>query len=180
MDVITFSGDKLLGGPQAGIIVGKKETIEKIKSNQLNRALRIDKFTLATLEAVLRDYYDVEKAMQNIPTLSMLTMPAGDIKKKAQKLIRKVKSKISDKCDCALISTFSRVGGGAMPEHGLESWAVHLAPKEMKLSVLEKRLRQLPIPVIGRIEGERYLLDMRTVGDHEINDVAQLLQLIFG
>lgn len=179
VDVITFSGDKLLGGPQAGIIVGKKKVIERIKKNQLNRALRIDKFTLSSLEVILREYYDFEKAMVNVPTLSMLTEGHDSIKKRAQKLQRRIKSKISAKCDCSLVQTYSRVGGGAMPEHGLSSWAIHLAPKHMKLSELERALRALQYPVIGRIEDEKYLLDMRTIREHEIKDVAGLLVEMF-
>lgn len=180
VDVITFSGDKLLGGPQAGIIVGKKKVIERIKKNQLNRALRIDKFTLSSLEVVLREYYDFEKAMVNVPTLSMLTEGSDSIKKRAQKLQRRIKSKIAAQCDCSLVQTYSRVGGGAMPEHGLSSWAIHLAPKNMKLSELERALRALQYPVIGRIEDEKYLLDMRTIREHEIKDVAGLLVEMFG
>lgn len=175
VDVITFSGDKLLGGPQAGIIVGKKQTIDKIKKNQLNRALRIDKFTLSSLEAVLREYYDMEKVLQKVPTLSMLTEQSESIKKRAQKLLRKVKSKIVDNCDCSLVQTNSRVGGGAMPEYSLPSWALQLTPESLKLSQFEKGMRELRLPIIGRIEDERYLLDMRTIREHEINDVAQQL-----
>ncbi len=179
VDVITFSGDKLLGGPQAGIIVGKKETIEKIKRNQLNRALRIDKFTLSSLEVILREYYDVEKALKNIPTLNMLTEQSDSIKKRAQKLARKVRPKIAAYCECVLVETHSRVGGGAMPEHGLKSWALQLSPVEMKLSIMEKKMRSLPIPIIGRIEDEKYLLDMRTIREHELNDVAAMLLKLF-
>lgn len=179
VDVITFSGDKLLGGPQAGIIVGKKKVIEQIKKNQLNRALRIDKFTLSSLEVVLREYYDMEKAIKNVPTLSMLTEGSDSIKKRALKLQRRIKSKIAQECDCYLVQTYSRVGGGAMPEHGLGSWAVHLAPKRMKLSELEKTLRALQYPIIGRIEDEKYLLDMRTIREHEIKEVAELIVGMF-
>ncbi len=179
VDVITFSGDKLLGGPQAGIIVGKKKVIEQIKKNQLNRALRIDKFTLSSLEVVLREYYDMEKALKNVPTLAMLTEDSDSIKKRAQRLLRRIKSKIAEWCDCDLVPTYSRVGGGAMPEHGLSSWAIHLAPKKIKLSELERKLRALSCPVIGRIEEEKYLLDMRTIREHEIKDVADLLVGMF-
>lgn len=175
VDVVTFSGDKLLGGPQAGIIVGKKDTIDKIKRNQLNRALRIDKFTLSSLEAVLREYYDMKKVLKKLPTLRMLTEESESIKKRAVKLLRKIKNNIAGQCDVATLQTNSRVGGGAMPEHSLASWAVHLAPKHMKLNQLEKGLRVLPMPIIGRIEDEKYLLDVRTIQDHEINDVASQL-----
>jgi L-seryl-tRNA(Ser) seleniumtransferase len=179
VDVVTFSGDKLLGGPQAGIIVGKKETIEKIKKNPLNRALRIDKFTLAALESVLREYYDVELALKNVPTLNMLTTGDGVVKKRAQRLIRRIKTKISENCTVKLTPTVSRVGGGALPEHNIKSWAVELAPQKIKISELERRFRQLDNPIIGRVENERLLLDLRTVQDIEISLLGDLIAQFF-
>lgn len=179
VDVITFSGDKLLGGPQAGIIVGKKTVIDNIKKNQLNRALRIDKFTLASLESVLREYYDMEKAIKRIPTLSMLTISSDILKKRGQKLLRRIKSKLKECCDCELVSTSSRVGGGAMPEYSLGSWAVQLAPQSIKLSRMEQEFRELDIPVVGRIENDKFLLDMRTIQEHEVVVLAELLITYF-
>ncbi len=179
VDIITFSGDKLLGGPQAGIIVGKQQYIEQIKKNQLNRALRIDKFTLAALEMVLKEYYDANNALKNIPTLAMLTEKGSIIKKRGKKLLGQVKGKIGRYCRCGLVKTRSRVGGGAMPEHGLDSWALNLSPKNIKLSRLESGMRSLPIPVIGRIEDEKYLLDLRTIRDEEIDDAAEMLVRFF-
>lgn len=175
VDVITFSGDKLLGGPQAGIIVGKKAAIDSIKKNQLNRALRIDKFTLASLESVLREYYDMEKALKRIPTLSMLTISNDILKKRGQKLLRRIKAKVNEDCDCELVRTDSRVGGGAMPEYNLNSWAVQLTPKSIKLNQMEREFRQLDIPVVGRIEDEKFLLDMRTIQKHEVLELGDLL-----
>ena len=175
VDVVTFSGDKLLGGPQAGIIVGSSDVIQKIKKNPLNRALRIDKFTLASLESVLREYYETENALAKIPTLTMLTVDNSELKKRAIRIQRRLKKNVKTGCEFKLVSTVSRVGGGALPEYSIPSWAVELAPEKMKLSSLEKKLRDLEIPVIGRIENEHFLLDVRTVGDHEIVDlVAQL------
>ena len=179
VDVITFSGDKLLGGPQAGIIVGKKTVIDNIKKNQLNRALRIDKFTLASLESVLREYYDMEKALKRIPTLSMLTISSDILKKRGQKLLRRIKNKLKEYCGCELVTTNSRVGGGAMPEYNLASWAVQLAPQSMKLSRMEREFRELDIPVVGRIEDDKFLLDMRTIQEHEVADLAELLITYF-
>ena len=175
VDVVTFSGDKLLGGPQAGLIVGKKEAINRIKGNPLNRALRIDKFTLASLEAVLRNYYDLDKALTTVPTLRMLTQPVELIKKRAKGLMRRIKKTIEPTCTLSLRPTMSRVGGGAMPEHDLSSWAVAFKPLHMPISAMEKGLRRLPIPVIGRVENELFLLDMRTVADKEIPDLASSL-----
>ena len=179
VDVVTFSGDKLLGGPQAGIIVGKKEVIEKIKKNPLNRALRIDKFTLSSLETVLREYYDAEKAIDQIPTLSMLTVDPGKLKKKAQKIDRKLKAKKISGCSVKIVSTVSRVGGGAFPEYSIPSWAVELSPHSMRVSQLEKKLRMMDTPIIGRIENERYLLDVRTIQDGEITELVELLVFVF-
>ncbi len=180
VDVVTFSGDKLLGGPQAGIIAGKKEVIEKIKKNPLNRALRIDKFTLASLENVLRNYYEVSDALKNIPTLAMLTQSADAIKSRGRKLLRRVQKEISRTCSTRLIPTFSRVGGGAMPEHGLSSWALELLPKYIGVHVLEREFRNLVVPIIGRIEDERFLLDLRTVLDGEIIELSSSIKEFFG
>lgn len=179
VDVVTFSGDKLLGGPQAGIIVGSKEVIGRIKKNPLNRALRIDKFTLGALESVLREYYDFEKAIENIPTLTMLTVDQNVLKKRAQTIQRRLKNKVGDKCGVKLFATSSMVGGGALPEFTLPSWALCLSPSELKLSTFEKTLRHLDIPIIGRIENERFILDVRTIQDREIPELVNLLVKFF-
>ncbi len=179
VDVVTFSGDKLLGGPQAGIIVGKKTVIEKIKKNPLNRALRIDKFTLSSLESVLREYYDDEDALHQIPTLSMLTVDPVKLKKRAQKIQRNLRRKKISGCSLRVVSTVSRVGGGAFPEYNIPSWAVELVPDSMRLSEFEKKLRSLDIPIIGRIENDRYLLDVRTIQESEISELIMMLLNIF-
>lgn len=175
VDVVTFSGDKLLGGPQAGIIVGKREVIERVKKNPLNRALRIDKFTLSSLEMILREYYDIEGALRHVPTLAMLTCEPEVIKKRGSKVLRKIKKKIEGKCHAALVPTASRVGGGAMPEYSLASWALSLSPLTIGLNAFENCLRRLPLPLIGRIENERFLVDCRTIQDREIPELAALL-----
>jgi L-seryl-tRNA(Ser) seleniumtransferase len=175
IDVVTFSGDKLLGGPQAGIIVGSKEVIDRIKKNPLTRALRIDKFTLASLETILRYYYDTETVLKNVPTLSMLTEDPAVIKRRAQRILRRIELNIEKYCKAEVVRTFSKVGGGAMPECNLDSWAVELQPLTVRLNVLEKSFRELEFPIIGRIENERYILDMRTVQDCELTQLAELL-----
>ena len=180
VDVVTFSGDKLLGGPQSGIIVGKEKIISRIKSNPLNRALRIDKFTLASLESVLRDYYDPKEVLKKNQTLRMISDPPEIIKKRAQRFLRRTRTKIAANCGLDLVSTISRVGGGALPEYGLESWAVELQPTAITVSKLEKDFRSLPVPVIGRIENERLLIDFRTVLDHEIPELSSELITYFG
>ena len=174
-DVVTFSGDKLLGGPQAGLIVGKKEIIARIKKNPMNRALRIDKFTLASLETVLRDYYDPKYALESIPTLSMLTAQPDTIKKKGQRVIRRLGGAQKIKAYIRLQKTVSRVGGGAMPEHGLDSWALSLRPGETSASTFEKWFRRLQVPLIVRIEDDKILIDLRTILEDDIPILVQIL-----
>lgn len=180
VDVVTFSGDKLLGGPQAGLILGKKDIIDQVKKNPLNRALRIDKFTLAGLEAVLRMYYDEHEALQKIPTLAMISASFSDIDKKAKRLSRLIKKRLAEHCLVSLVTTESRVGGGALPEQGLQSRAVALRPVHTSVNVLEQGLRNLELPIIGRIENEDYLLDMRTVDDCEVRLLADGLLAFWG
>lgn len=175
-DVVTFSGDKLLGGPQAGIIVGRKEIVDRIKKNPMNRALRIDKFTLASLETVLRNYYDLDKALSKVPTLAMLTADPDAIKKKGQAILRRIGGVRENKGLIELKPTVSKVGGGAMPEHGLNSWALVLLPGYGKASSLEKTFRSREIALIGRIEDDRMILDLRTIQEDDIPIVVDMLK----
>jgi L-seryl-tRNA(Ser) seleniumtransferase len=179
VDVVTFSGDKLLGGPQAGLILGKRDIIGRIKKNPLNRALRIDKFTLAGLEAILRLYFDEEKALTVIPTLALMGLPAAVIERRAVRLIRRIRKSLAECCGMTTVPVASRVGGGAMPEQDLPSRAVALRPVAMKVTDLERKLRETSMPVIGRIENEALLLDMRTVADDEIPLLAAALFEVF-
>jgi len=179
VDVVTFSGDKLLGGPQAGIIAGKEDVIARIKKNPLNRALRVDKFTLSSLESVLREYYDIDQVYSKVPTLSMLTIDQDELKTKALKIEDLLKQKTISGCNFKVVSTESRVGGGAFPEYNISSWAVEIDPETMSFSQLEKRLRELVTPIIGRIEHERYILDVRTIQECEIFDLVELLSSLF-
>ena len=176
VDVVTFSGDKLLGGPQAGIIVGKKDIIARIKSNPMNRALRIDKFTLASLETVLRDYYDFDHALRSVPTLAMLTADPANLKKKGQKVLRRLGGASELKGRIELQPTVSRVGGGAMPEYGLESWALVLEPGDLGASGLERWFRRLPVPLILRIEDGKMIVDLRTVQENDISLLTDILK----
>lgn len=176
IDVVTFSGDKLLGGPQAGIIVGNKDAIEKIKKNPLNRAMRIDKFTLAALESVLREYYNLEAAINRVPTLKMLTISEDDLKKRAQKIRRRLGSALNEHTTVSLERTVSRVGGGAIPEYSINSWAISLRPKFSSVAGLERELRSHEKPIIGRIENDCFLLDVRTIQDSEISELVSILK----
>ncbi len=179
VDVVTFSGDKLLGGPQAGIILGKEDVISRVKKNQLNRALRIDKLTLASLESTLRWYYDTESAIQNIPTLAMLAEREDSIKKRAKILYDTLRADKDLQCEIAIVPTVSRTGGGAMPEYGLDSWAIQIVAETLSVNQIEHDLRTGDIPVIGRIEQDAYILDMRTVMDGDVSDLSNLLLRYF-
>lgn len=179
IDVVTFSGDKLLGGPQAGIIVGKKAFVEPIKQNPLNRALRIDKMTLAALESVLRLYLDDAEALREIPTLAMISASEGSIRLRAERVIEQCTERMKDFAMFSLVSTASQIGGGAMPEQNVPSWAMAVQPFGIKASQLERRLRQATIPVLARMESDSLLIDMRTVTDEEINILLMSLHSAF-
>jgi L-seryl-tRNA(Ser) seleniumtransferase len=174
VDILTFSGDKLLGGPQAGIILGKKNLIDKMKSNQLTRALRVDKFTLSALEAILRKYLRRESAIKEIPTLRLLNQSLEAIEERAKELYLKLE-KQKYKNNISIEKCFSKIGGGSMPEINLESYAVIISPVNMKPSQFEEKLRKLKIPIIARISDEKIILDMRTVFDDDIDILASEL-----
>ena len=182
-DVVTFSGDKLLGGPQAGIIAGKKEYIEKMKRHPLARVLRIDKFTASALESVLLEYLNPEKAVERIPALRMLTMPASSVRRSAEKLAELMRKAICCTDGDGIVreapavitveESTARAGGGSLPMEDIPSSSVAVAPKEISASELERRLRGLAIPVIGRIAEEKLFLDMRTVSEEDIPYLAE-------
>lgn len=166
VDLVSFSGDKLLGGPQAGIIAGKKKYIDRLKKNQLMRSLRVDKFTLAALHSTLRAYLNPKKAMEEIPTLNMILQNSESIKEKAEKFISLI---VDSDYICQLIQVESEVGGGTMPEVRIPSWGVDIESKSDKhVSSFSKRLRMAQFPVIGRIHNERFILDFRTINEEEI------------
>ena len=166
-DIVTFSGDKLLGGPQAGIIVGKKKILDKIKKNPLTRALRIDKLTLGALESTLRLYRDPKKAVDAIPTLNMLTLSMDQIEKKASGIL-KILEEIDDKrLHLVVVNGFSKPGGGSLPLLKLPSRCVGIKISGISANRIERQMRLFPTPVIGRIENEMFILDVRTIRDDE-------------
>ena len=166
-DVITFSGDKLLGGPQAGIIVGKKALIDPIKKNPITRALRIDKLTLAALESTLRLYRDEEKASRIIPTLRMIMLSLEEIQKRARRLVDGL-TKIGDpRMHIRLLERSSKTGGGALPLMELPSLCVGVAVKGISPNALEKMMRRNDPPIIARIEDDLYVMDPRTIQEDE-------------
>ncbi len=177
-DVVTFSGDKLLGGPQSGIIVGKKETIDQIKANPLTRALRIDKLTLGALEATLKLYRDEKRAVREIPTLRMLTMSHDQTCKKAVALQIQIKKRIDTQARVLLADLESRPGGGSFPELKLPTQCVTISPRNMSVAKLERGLRLSSPAIIGRIEGDRYILDPRTIQTGQEEIISKTLEKI--
>jgi L-seryl-tRNA(Ser) seleniumtransferase len=172
VDVVTFSGDKLLGGPQAGIILGNKELIGRMKKNQLTRALRVDKFTLASLESVCRKYLLESKALKEIPTLRMIIQPEEEIKFKAEKLYKMIKDK-NTSSNVKIEKCKSKIGGGSLPEELLDSYAVALYPDKINASRIDREFRSLEIPIVARINEDRVILDMRTVFDDDYEIIAE-------
>lgn len=179
VDIISFSGDKLLGGPQAGIIIGKKEYIEKMKNNPLTRALRIDKFTASALESIFLEYFDLQKAVKNIPTLRMITESFDIIEKKALKLYDKLKCVASENFEIDIDKCYSQVGGGSLPLERINSCCITLNPRNISTSSFENKLRLCKIPIICRIVNDKVLLDLRTVKEEELDIISnQIIELI--
>jgi L-seryl-tRNA(Ser) seleniumtransferase len=168
VDLVTFSGDKLLGGPQAGILLGKRGLLDLIKVNPLARALRIDKLTLAALESTLLLYLDEERAVEEIPTLRMLTLNRKGLRAKGRRLLRRLGKKAREQMECSLREDISQVGGGALPLQELPTVVLGIKPVGLSASEVEKNLRMGEVPVISRISKEELILDMRTVFDEEI------------
>jgi L-seryl-tRNA(Ser) seleniumtransferase len=160
VDVCCFSGDKLLGGPQAGVIVGRTELVERIRRHPLMRALRVDKLTYAALEATLAEYI-AGRAAQTIPVQRMIAMTADEIRARADALADRLRA--TDAWRAELIAGASAVGGGSAPGVELPTWLVAVDRRGMTAAALEERLRGLTPPVVARIEGDRVVLDLRTV-----------------
>ncbi len=174
IDVVTFSGDKLLGGPQAGIIVGKKCYIDEMKRNPLTRAFRIDKLTMVALEATLRLYLDEEKITETIPTLRMLTEPLDSINKRAEILYEMILSKKPD-LEININRDNSEVGGGALPLEKLPTYTITIKPENISSSQLEDRLRKYSIPIFTRVSNDRVVIDLRTIREKQYKTIVQAL-----
>ena len=170
-DVVTFSGDKMLGGPQAGIIVGKKKYIDKMKKNQLTRALRIDKMTLAALEGTLKYYLDESEAVKNIPTLHMILSSKEEHKKRAQRLKRKLQNKVNN-FRFTLEEDYSMVGGGSMPAERIETYVIKVKSDKFSPQELERKLRENETPIIIRVSNNEVVLDLRTIFDKDFDTIV--------
>lgn len=162
IDVVTFSGDKMLGGPQAGIIVGRKTYIDQMKKNQLTRALRVDKMTFAALEGTLRMYLDENQAVKEIPTLRMLTMSYEEIKQDAQVLSEMIREEFSD-LSVRLLDGYSEVGGGSLPLEQLHTCLIGIRHQSISTARIATRMRGADMPVVVRISDEEILIDCRTI-----------------
>ena len=174
VDLVSFSGDKLLGGPQAGIVVGRAELVERLARNPLNRALRIDKFTVAALEATLYAY-EAGEALETIPTLRMLTEPQAAIRRRARGLLRRMSADVQTRLGMMLVDATSEVGGGALPTVELPTAALALGNSERRPQELDERLRAARPPVLGRLLDDRLLLDFRTVLPADVPALAAIL-----
>jgi L-seryl-tRNA(Ser) seleniumtransferase len=172
VDVLTFSGDKLLGGPQGGLIVGKKKYLDTIRKNAMARAVRVDKFTIAAFEATLMEYLDPENAKRTIPTLQMLLQPPEEVRKRARKIASGLKRLIVQE-KIEVVRDTSKAGGGSLPAAEFATFAVSIKPARLSLNELDERLRSCSPPVIGRIRENALLLDARTIRNHEVKTIVK-------
>ncbi len=179
-DIVTFSGDKLLGGPQCGLIVGRKALIAKIRKNPMKRALRVDKVRLAALEAVLRLYADPARLVRELPTLRLLTRPQKDIEAQVQRILPALAAAVASHADAAVIACSSQIGSGALPVDALPSAGIAITPRAKRKSgaadALSTAFRALPVPVIGHIRDGAFIIDLRCLDD-EAGFITQLNQL---
>jgi L-seryl-tRNA(Ser) seleniumtransferase len=165
-DLVTFSGDKLLGGPQAGFIVGRKDLIEKVNRNPMKRAVRVDKIRLAAIEATLRLYRDPDRLAERLPTLRHLARTEADIRAQAQRLASAMAGAVGPEFIVAVTACTSQIGSGALPRETIPSAGLSIAPQKPRgggraLAVLAAAFRKLDVPVIGHIDGQALVFDLR-------------------
>ena len=170
-----FSGDKLLGGPQAGIIVGKKKYISMMKKHPLARAMRVDKMTFAALEATLLKYRDPKIAIRDIPVLNMIAGSSEDMKAKAERLAEVIRAAVPH-AGAEIVPVEDQIGGGSAPMVRLPGWAVAVSIGGKSADSIERRLRKADVPVVARISEDRLLLCVRTIFEDEFELVAEALK----
>ena len=173
-DLVSFSGDKLLGGPQAGIVVGRKDYIDRLKKHPLARALRLDKMTLAALEATLRLYLDPEDALRRIPTLRMLTEDAETVRERAEALMAALTERVTpEQAHLEIVEETGRAGGGSLPMCDIPTFCVRMRFEAGNAQDCEEHLqRNRDVPVIGRIKRECVLFDARTITEEDIPEIT--------
>ncbi|MBE6068939.1 MAG: L-seryl-tRNA(Sec) selenium transferase [Clostridium lundense] len=176
IDIVTFSGDKMLGGPQAGIIVGKKKYIDEMKKNQLTRALRIDKMTLSALEGTLKMYQDENLAIEQIPTLHMILSDENIHEKRAYKLLEMLEKELDSSWELEVDRDYSMVGGGSMPEEKISTYVVKIKNSIYKPIQLEGMLRKNEPPIIIRISRDEIIMDLRTIYDKDFEIIVEALK----
>ena len=178
-DIVTFSGDKILGGPQSGIIIGKKKYIDPIKKNPLTRALRCDKLTYAALEATLKLYLDEEHLPERHPVLKLLTIPTKRLASRARTFRRHLKDIVENKCEIKAIDGFSQLGSGSLPAQYIPTKVISLKPQTMSAETLAAKLRENEPPIFARIADDEVLLDLRTIREDETKIVEGAIKGIF-
>ena len=176
-DIVLFSGDKLIGGPQCGIVIGKQKYVDKILKNPLMRAMRVDKMTLAALAATLRLYRDEEKAKQEVPILRMLSMPTENLKLRATKLAQQI-SHLPIVGTCDVVEDQSMLGGGSLPTQKISTWCVAIEPASGSINNFSNLLRQASLSVIGRVQKDRLFLDMRTVQPSQDAELVSVFETL--
>lgn len=174
-DLICFSGDKLLGASQAGVLVGRREMVDACRSNPLARAIRVDKLTLAALEATLR-IYRYSDPVSEIPTLKYIARPLNDIESQAKRIIRKINALKIDGLEASVVLALSETGGGSLPGQSLESRAIALRSGKHSSEDLSRHFRENDPPIFGRIAKDLFLLDLRTVDPQEALDILGCVQ----
>jgi L-seryl-tRNA(Ser) seleniumtransferase len=178
-DVVTFSGDKLLGSTQAGLVLGRKRFLDRIRRDPLIRALRVDKLTLAALEATLPAYLDPSRAAREIPALAMIGTPAEVLERRAQALAAGLRREVAD-LDVRVEPGDGEVGGGALPLERLSGWVVSIVHPHHPAAALEAKARAADPPVIGYIREGRFRLDVRTLDEEDLAAVASALGRVLG
>jgi len=176
VDIVTFSGDKLLGGPQAGIIIGKEKYITQIRRNPLMRALRVGKLTISALEATLRLYLNEDAMLEKLPMLKFYTRSLEEIRKIAEKLAKELNQFFDGAVEVTVEESFAEIGSGSLPLENIKSIALALSPKSMSAEELSESFRQHEVPIIGRVSEDKFLMDMRTVRDEDMQEIKRTAQ----